>query len=159
MQPYPLDILALLFSPDGKFLVSAGGGDIMLWNLETGDRVASWRHLGPLNPISFNQTDELLGVDDMIWNVKEGDLFLDLAGGTFRGFNADGTVALVSGGEAGIGLIDASTGEVLPSPQIGGRVLDAAFNPGSTLLAVIVEDSDGWNNRLEVWGVHREDVE
>jgi WD40 repeat protein len=48
-------VLTLAFSPDGKTLAS-GGSDctIRLWNIDTGETIAQFKHLGSVKSLAFS---------------------------------------------------------------------------------------------------------
>ena len=125
----------LSFSPDGKFLASAGAeGRILLWDVKTGKQIRALAgHSDEVNAVAFNPEGTMLasaGVDSTIrlWNPSTGEQAFILMGhqGAVRtvAFSPNGK-KLISAGEDGRMLVwDVRTGEL--KKQIGGQT--AAVN-------------------------------
>lgn len=110
------NVVNLLFSPDDSLLVSAAANEIIrLWDVETGSQQRELK--GGIN-LAFSPDGRFLaaGVSNQtisVWTVANGQLQqslsypLQISG---LAFAPDGTV-LASGGETGLGLWVAETGE------------------------------------------------
>jgi WD40 repeat protein len=98
---------SVVFSPNGKMVVSGGGGEIELWNVETGKRTASLRgHEKGTWSVAFSpdrRTVAAGGADGKVrlWDVETGKLTKTLEGHEAQvysvAFSPDGrTLASVS---------------------------------------------------------------
>jgi WD40 repeat protein len=60
------------FSPDGRWLATAGGGsvgDVKIWDVKTGDEVAAWEaHAGRTTAVAFSPDSKNLATGGGIWN-------------------------------------------------------------------------------------------
>jgi WD40 repeat protein len=73
------------FSPSGKLLVTVGAENAArVWNIETGERIASLRgHTGPIRSVAFSHDGRLVvtAADDgtvRIWRARTGGLWAEL---------------------------------------------------------------------------------
>jgi WD40 repeat protein len=78
---YPQPINAVKFTPDGKYIVSAGNlGIPALWDAETGAKVREYEgNLSPVLSIDINNTGEYLAVVNSIsvitiWDLQSGEV-------------------------------------------------------------------------------------
>jgi hypothetical protein len=72
---------AVMFSPDGRWLVArASGGDTFVWRVEDGKRIARLRHPAHYDPLAFDRSGNLLATvgDDgvAVWRLPEAKLQL-----------------------------------------------------------------------------------
>ena len=127
-------VLALAFSPDGRWLVSGTqGGEIQMWDVATGEALIAFaeptarENLGRISALGFSPDGALLaaGTQDHIhlWEVDTANKFFSISteymqGGVYfdgsakpLAFSPDGAVFLNGRGKGGIQLWDVTTGD------------------------------------------------
>jgi WD40 repeat protein len=158
----------LLFSPDGKTLVSTGlDGAVTLWNAETAAPRETLRgHSGAVGQAAFSPDGATLftASDDgtvIAWDLegsrrlgrpfaftgdRASDLLLDRHPGTF---SPDGRLIAVGLKKRGIRLFDAATlTSTGPALKTGGEVKALAFSPDGRALAAVAR-----HGMATVWDV------
>lgn len=126
-------VLALDFSPDGKFLASGGGepsrsGELKIWNVENGELVKAFAepHSDTINCVAYSPDGANLatcGSDRFakIFSVGEGKLIRPLEGHTHYvlgvTWRADGRMLATSGADSVIKVWDARNGDQLRTIQ------------------------------------------
>ncbi len=154
---------ALAFSPDGKKLVNGTwGGDVHLWNSETGDALTSFAKVEPLegdhdhDPIrtlAFSSDGTMLAVGSnyirilMLGSEKEIGFKQMRAQAEALMFSPDTTVLVIGHRKGGIELWDIATGDKLTTLNgHTGPVETLVFSPdGKTLV------STGQDGTILVW--------
>lgn len=121
---HPHAVLCAAFSPDGRYLISAGvGGIILLWDAQTGEKLGAF--LGAESAVGTmavcRQSRHLAtGEDDngivRIWDIKSQDQLSksQVPGASLACllFDPDGEQLLI-GGDRGIGLFNPKSGKML----------------------------------------------
>ena len=146
------DSVSVVFSKDGKGLITSGAGNYTIWDAATGKKQKTFAGGGPR--VALSPDGRLLattGDGDQIirlWDWEAGKLTRTFAARARRGplaFSRDGKT-LASAGDA-LRLWDVATGE----PKGAGlghhdRVATACYNlDGQTIL------TEGWDNTLRLW--------
>ena len=117
------DTRALSFSPDGQILASGSTDEIMLWNLQTGERIARfyhdetraryWAHAFSPDGQTFVSSREDHTV--RIWNPKTQECEITLKGHTNQvhalAYSPDGRTLITGGDDKTIRIWNAETGE------------------------------------------------
>lgn len=144
----------VVFSPDGKTLVSSGGkdNDIQLWDTETGALLRTLTgHSDIVFSVAFSPDGKLLATGSWdttvrLWDVKTGALFRTLSG--HRGhvmpavFSPGGKTLASSGDDATIKVWDTATGALVRTlTGHGERVRSVVFSPNGKLLASGSDDA------------------
>jgi WD40 repeat protein len=137
------------FGPDGKLVVTAGGGgEARLFRSDTGELVRSLRHGAPLAAASFSPDGSLVvtaGRDGVArtWNARTGDGLVKLrhAGAvTSATFSPDGTLLATTSADRTARLWDVASGRLLRRLQHPHAVKSASFSADGTLLVTVVAD-------------------
>jgi len=145
------------FSPDGTLLATAGTeGKVLLWDVETGDEVASLDGHDPaqlVNRAVFNPDGTILASasDDqaiIIWDVATLRPQKTLLGHSSwvqtLAFSPDGEVVASGGGDRVINLWDVESGELQQTLRgHNGPIWDLDFSPSGRLLASASADATG----------------
>ena len=154
------------FSPDGKFLASAGeenknqpGGDqrVRLWEVSTGREVRQFiGHEGGVFCVVFSPDGGQIftGSRDLmirVWDVHTGSLIRVQRGHSddvlSLSLSSDGKRLASCGEDATVRIWDAVTGQELQTLKpAAGHLLSVAFSPDGTRLAAAAAD-----NRVLVW--------
>lgn len=156
----PVETLA--FSPDGKFLATAGRNKLVhLWDMAGGKIHRSFAgHTGAVQTVAFSPDGALLasgGMDKIIrlWEVASGKVIGVLPGHAPQvdtlAFSPDGTLLASGGWDNVVSLWNveaARQGRALARTLKGhkGRVTSVAFAPDGKVVA-----SAGWDNTLRFW--------
>jgi len=128
----PMDVIALVFSPDGSRLVSSSWvyGDVngaYVWDTQTGEQLFQLEYTYPLTAIAFSPDGTLLATGDTnqyaiyLWDTQTGQQQQTLLGHTGAlntlTFNATGTQLISGGDDQAVRVWDITTGEMVSDYQ------------------------------------------
>jgi len=146
---------AAVYSPDGKYIATAGSLGVFLWDAETGALLRTLiGHTGAVYSVAFSPGGKrvLTGSSDFtakLWDAETGQeirSFLGHVGEVWSvAFSPDGTQILTGSSNFTAKLWDAETGQEIRTfgGHLGG-VLSVAFSPdGTQILTGSGADSDG----------------
>lgn len=147
-----VQITSVVFSPDGKLLVSQRSGSaVRLWDVPSWSEVATLKYAS--GRLSFSPDGKLLASGDDDNMVKLWDVASRMEIAKLRGswcpaeslsFSPDGSLLAIGG--TVVGLLDvASRSELATIVEASGPV---SFSPDGSLLA-----SEGWNSRVVLWAM------
>jgi WD40 repeat protein/tRNA A-37 threonylcarbamoyl transferase component Bud32 len=156
------------FSPDGKRLASAAGGDVKVWNAQTGKELRTFTLKDAVERIPVFSPDgkRVASCCDndyrivKVWDTQSGQELLAIRGNTsgVRGmaFSPDGQHLAGGSLEGTLKVWDAQTGqELLTCKGHTAAVNGVAFSPDGKHLASASNDNTGrlWNAQTgqEVW--------
>jgi WD40 repeat protein len=145
-------ILSATFSPHGRYCAT-GRGDVSLWDLDSGRKLASLphesvRYFPPFHALAFSpdgKTIAAAGTGRVVqfWDRESGKLQGSFDDGlantaTYVVFSPDGRALAVADNEGGVCVYDISTGKI-PFRTVADRAVYAiaslAFSPDGKLLA------------------------
>jgi len=156
-------IHAIVFSPNGKILVSSGGRAISLWHIEKGQKLKHFdSHEGTIKTIALSPNGEMLASDTgigglvLLRNIFTGQILRQFEGhqGEVNGiaFSPDGQF-LASCDDEMVHLWNVQTGEKLKDfihPQKRfNKVHAIAFSPNGQQLI-----SGTWDGSVHLWEVN-----
>jgi WD40 repeat protein/serine/threonine protein kinase len=144
-------VFAIAFSPDGKFLASAGiGPDIKIWDVASGNIIARLPEKTPrVSSIAFSPDGKWLTAANFsneieLWDVGTWKLKGKLPGHASRvnsiSYSPDGKRLASAGADPKAQIWDSSTGRVLELPGHEGFVRAIAFNPAGDRVATTCYD-------------------
>jgi WD40 repeat protein len=154
----------MAFSPDEKFLVFSSFSDHMLhvWEISTGQEVASMQHPGYITSIAFspdgnyvvsgNQSySVIIGGEDsaIVWDAHTGEERAHMTHDgdiTVVAFSPDGEHVLSASGDGTARVWEASTGKELARVTYNNSVDSATFSPDGKY--VLTSSDDG---SIQVW--------
>ena len=135
-------ISSMAFSPDGQML-AATGGDIVVWQIATGQKVQSFLYLAnPMSNLAFSPNGKMLASGNstnmIVWDISSGEEILDIYQGSFvfsLAFSPDGKI-LASGNEQGeVKLWDIASQQEIYAFRHTSAVWSLAFSPDGKILA------------------------
>jgi WD40 repeat protein len=136
------------FSPDGKLVVTAGGGgEARVFRTDTGRLVRSLRHGAPLAAASFNPDGSLIvtaGSDGSarIWNAETGARVRALQHGgpvTSATFSPDGSLLATTSADGSARIWEVSDGRLLQRLKHDHAVEAASFSGDGKLLVTVLD--------------------
>jgi WD40 repeat protein len=137
------------FSPDGKLVVTAGGGgQARVFGADTGRRVRTLPHGGHLTAASFSPDGSIIvtaGDDGFarLWNAETGTLLhaLKHAGPvTSATFSPQGSLLATTSADGSARIWDVSTGRLLHRLEHQHPVKSASFSGDGRLLVTVLKD-------------------
>lgn len=149
----------LEFSPDGKYLLSAGGTQIFLWNLETGTsrtfaghKTHIWNTRFSPDGTKFLSTDLLNKF--RLWDLGSGEIIHSFEGHTKTALavaiSPDGKHIASGSLDQTIKIWDAESQEMIRSINAhGGNIYSLDFSPDGQMLASASEDET-----IKLWDVN-----
>lgn len=142
-------IYAIGIGPDGGLLATGDeGGQLRVFNRQTGEEIFSMAHDGWINSIAFSPdgrfmatgcSDRQVRIIDAVNRRTVFRLSLDGEVNTV-GFSPDGRFLAAAGKDGTARLIDVSAGRELWQFRHGGEVSNIAFSPGGRSLASASRD-------------------
>jgi WD40 repeat protein len=154
-------IMRIAFSPDGSLLASGDdGGNIMLWNVESGESVYALRANGAIGSLAFSPDGTILAsgnvegnTDIELWGMQNGQKTHTIKGHTGNVYNLvftpDGAQLISASGDRTIKFWDVASGQELRTLMGHSNfVYGLAMSPDGTIL--ISSDSGGM---IKVWEV------
>jgi WD40 repeat protein len=147
---HPSGADCVVFSADGKTLISGGHTGLRAWDVATGKDLRRFAEVAPATSARFTADGKTLVTADNAgtirrWDVETGKLLraavrhLDSDGpGMESFFSGDGRVVGVSCTSGEVWLLDADTGELTLHAELGGLTLlgSAALSPDGKLVAL-----------------------
>ena len=147
-------VTSIAFSPDSTKIASGAGHDVKLWEVSTGENIATFQgQEGRIESVMFSPDSTKLAVGAAegvkLLNILNGE-HIDLLGAIWNlsvAFSPDGKMLATASG-TGVRLWEVSTGKSLTALQRHPRVVNAVvFSPDGLTLA-----STSWSG-AEVWEV------
>ena len=147
-------VTSIAFSPDSTKIASGAGHDVKLWEVSTGENIATFQgQEGRIESVMFSPDGTKLAVGAAegvkLLNILTGE-HIDLLGAMWNlsvAFSPDGKMLATASG-TGVRLWEVSTGKSLTALQRHPRVVNAVvFSPDGLTLA-----STSWSG-AEVWEV------
>ncbi len=150
----------ILFSPDGKLLVTAWNTSITVWDATSGAEIYTFGgdtvgtsigyNLG-IGQISFNPDGQHLAIANMdgkatIWDIQERKTILSFTSGELPAkaisYSADGLLLATGGDDGLVKVWDALTAELHLTLSLGGIIHRVAFAVQGSNLAAASEDGN-----------------
>jgi len=142
------------FSQDGLLAFSgAEEGDLLLWNVFTGDTIQTYEgHTSGITDVIFSPDDTTAfsaSIDGTVrrWDIETGDAIMVFEGHlgevTTIDINRDGTLLLTGSSDSTMRLWDIETGETIQTFRgHEGRVLDVVFHPtNDSAMSIAIDTS------------------
>lgn len=149
----------LEFSPDGKYLLSAGGTQIFLWNLETGTSRSFTGHKTHIWNVRFSPDGTHFLSTDLLnkfrlWDLGAGEIIHSFEGHTKTvlavAISPDGKHIASGSLDQTIKIWDAESKEMIRSINAhGGNIYSLDFSPDGQMLASASEDET-----IKLWDIN-----
>jgi WD40 repeat protein len=151
--------LSAAFSPDGRYVVAAGGaaaepgrGEAQVWEVKTGRPVGRpLRHAQTLTTAQLSPDGRHVLTagkgGTFVWDLEKGEVLLQIPWGWFAAYSLDGTRVATANLDGTARVWDAETGRpVSPPLPHGGFVWCVAFSPDARRVL-----TSGENQTVRVW--------
>lgn len=171
LEGHEAQVLSVAFSPvEPLALTASQDGQIILWNLETGEALTTFNGHGKnaVNAVSFSPNGKFFASASsdkttIVWNLSTGDAVFRLRGINGHGeqvnsvqFSADGRYILTASGsfdarstDNTIRLWNAANGEFIKTFEgHSGRVSQAIFMPDTTAILSV-----GSDQKILLWDI------
>lgn len=158
-------IESISYSPEGKFLASAGGNDqnVIIWHMQTGKELKRFDLGVYVDKVRFSKNGKYIAVKGYskdrqykdtikLWNIETGEHIESFDGISFS-FSPDGTSLATCGGGKSIRIWNIKTGrvrETFQNKNTGGY--DITYSPDGKLIAAI------YNKEIILWDVKQKRV-
>ncbi len=149
-------VFALAYSPDGKMIVTAGGGRaLVLWDTATGKEIRVFPSNGQPRDVAFSPDGKMIAVTNQgacqLWEVAGGKMLRELtipnAGVIALAFSPDSKLLATANGDGTVRLWDSANAEEKQRIDCEqGKLRTVAFAPDGKLLA-----SAGSNGAIRLW--------
>ena len=144
-------ILSVAYSPDGTTLAGGSGGDVHLWDANTGNPINIFRNAGSYS-VAYSPDGTTIAssaFDVQLWDVATGNRINTLTEHTGRvrsvAFSPDGTTIASGSWDDTVRLWDTATGNLIKTLEHRSTVESVAFSPDGTTLA------SGGRDGLHLW--------
>lgn len=153
------DIESIGFTPDGRYLVSAGLDKVAhLWDVETGKLVRTFSSSTSIHSLAISPDSRLLAAGNgsgqvLIWNLSTGDLLTPLAAHqqstvSALAFSPDGKLMVSGGADKTIKLWQTDGNILQEELSVGTVPTSVTFSPDQQVIACAGKDG-----RVEVWRI------
>ena len=139
-------VLAVAFSPNGKFLVS-GGSDktVQLWNTDTGELLRTQKkHTGPVKAIAFTSNGEKFkcgsNEDSAVWYWYPADVHSSGKSGSYMPTDVFTATAFASGSSTEARAFDSAS---VLDKNIVNFFAESGRNPEASIVLLDLEYSEG----------------
>jgi len=157
LQILPGDGHALVFSPDGKHLVSGGAdGTIQLWDIDSATLVDTfYGHRRSIGSLAFGVNGQQVvsvSLDATVkwWLASQDEHEVHLED-RFLALSHDGQIIVASGQNHSVDLLNSATGDLLATLPLGQEDLDSVvFSPDGQHMITL---SSVTNMNLRMWDV------
>jgi len=149
------------FSPDGKYLATAGYDNARVWEAQTGKEVfARMTHKNGVNGVAFSPDGKYLATASndntaRVWEAQTGKEVARMAhenGVNAVAFSPDGKYLATASGDNTARVWEAQTGKEVARMTLEGAVSDVDFSPDGKYLATASGDT------AQVWYGRPEDL-
>ena len=153
-------VMGVSFSPDGRLLAAGDlSGRVTLWDVSSGETVATLGHEGDVSSVSFSPDGQLLATGGYwdnpvvtLWDVSAGNSIATLSGSAPVSFSPNGRLLATGSGTSyevqTIKLWDVSTGNSIAILDGHRRTEAVSFSPDGRLLASSPRDGT-----IQMWDV------
>ena len=156
---------SLAYSPDGRWLASAGGDDHVakLWETSTGMEMLTLAgHGDNVAGVAFSPDGRTLATASWdrtvrLWKIPNGESGAILSGHAGAilcvAFSRDGRLIATGDNRGTVKVWDADTGTMVSSESYEGMAKAVAFHPQSTSLAIATGGRDSNSGSIAVWNL------
>jgi WD40 repeat protein len=161
----------LAFSPDGKILAGAFTTQVILWDMASGEKIATLSR-GPLGDvvgynlgvgrIGFSPDGKYLATANMdgmptVWEIRTSNKVLSLETGMLPSkaiaYSPNGRLIATGGDEGIVQVWDANLGTKITSLELGGIIHGLSFSQNGIYLVAASEDGN-----ISVWNATTGDI-